>query len=108
MSVTQDDEMTGYEGGPRDVETPPEPWRRRFLRGLLYGKNVDRARKARARIGLAIAAFALVYAVIAVRLVMFTVGADAHAVRRAASADAVATARPDIVDRNGEILATDV
>ena len=28
--------------------------------------------------------------------------------RRAAAADAVATARPDILDRNGEILATDV
>ncbi|MGE0749531.1 MAG: peptidoglycan D,D-transpeptidase FtsI family protein [Variibacter sp.] len=100
--------MTGYEDGRRDEATPQEPWRRRFLRSLLYGKNVDRARKARARIGLAIAAFALVYAIIAVRLVMFTVGADAHAVRRAASQDAVATARPDIVDRNGEILATDV
>lgn len=108
MSGTQDDAMTDYENGRRDTETPPEPWRRRFLRRLLYGKNVDRARKARARIGLAIAAFALVYAIIAVRLVMFTVGADAHAVRRAASQDAVATARPDIVDRNGEILATDV
>ncbi len=33
---------------------------------------------------------------------------NSHLVRRAAAADAVATARPDILDRNGEILATDV
>ena len=39
---------------------------------------------------------------------MFAVGADSHGARRTASQDAIATARPDIVDRNGEILATDV
>src|SRR5579871_4511172 len=85
-----------------------EPWRQRFVRSLLYGRNVDRAAKARARVGLAILVFAAVYAVIAGRLVMFAVGADAHSARRAAAQDAIATARPDIVDRNGEVLATDV
>ena len=49
-----------------------EPWRQRFLRSLLYGRNVDRAAKARARVGFAILAFAAVYAVIAGRLVMVT------------------------------------
>ncbi|MBR0754732.1 penicillin-binding protein 2 [Bradyrhizobium jicamae] len=85
-----------------------EPWRQRLIRGLLYGRNVDRAAKARARVGLAIVAFAAVYCIIAGRLVMFAIGADSHSARRAASQDAIATARPDIVDRNGEILATDV
>jgi cell division protein FtsI (penicillin-binding protein 3) len=85
-----------------------EPWRQRLIRSLLYGRNVDRAAKARARVGFAILAFAAVYAVIAGRLVMFAVGADSHGARRTASQDAIATARPDIVDRNGEILATDV
>jgi cell division protein FtsI (penicillin-binding protein 3) len=33
---------------------------------------------------------------------------EAHLSRRAGAGDAVATARPDILDRNGEILATDV
>ncbi len=47
-------------------------------------------------------------AVIATRLVMFAAAPDAHAGRRSAGHDAVATARPDILDRNGEILATDV
>jgi cell division protein FtsI (penicillin-binding protein 3) len=92
----------------RPAAKPAEPWRQRLIRSLLYGRNVDRAAKARARVGLAILTFAAVYAVLAGRLVMFAVGADSHGARRTASQDAIATARPDIVDRNGEILATDV
>lgn len=87
---------------------PAEPWRQRLIRSLLYGRNVDRAAKARARVGLAMLAFATIYALIGGRLVMFAIGADAHSARRAASQEVVATARPDIVDRNGAILATDV
>jgi cell division protein FtsI (penicillin-binding protein 3) len=89
-------------------DRPAEPWRRRFLRTLLYGRNSDRAAKARARVGLAILAFAVVYAVIALRLVMFALVPDNRFAHRAVSGDAVATARPDILDRNGEVLATDV
>ncbi|MDN3276643.1 penicillin-binding protein 2 [Frankia sp. RB7] len=92
----------------KSTERPAEPWRQRLIRSLLYGRNVDRAAKARARVGLAMLAFALVYALIGGRLVMFAIGADAHSARRAASQEVVATARPDIVDRNGAILATDV
>ncbi len=91
-----------------NVTRPPEPWRQRLIRTLLYGRNVDRSAKARARVGLAIIAFAAVYAVIAGRLIMFAVGGDGHGTRRTASQDAIATARPDILDRNGAILATDV
>ena len=87
---------------------PAEPRRRRFLRELLYGRSVDRAVKTRARIGLTILVFALGYSVIAARLVMFAIAGDGHVGRRAALADAVGTARPDILDRNGEILATDM
>ncbi len=91
-----------------NIKRPTEPWRQRLIRSLLYGRNVDRAVKARARVGLAILLFAAIYAVLAGRLVMFAVGADSHGARRAGSQDAIATARPDIVDRNGEVLATDV
>ncbi|MDZ4366986.1 MAG: penicillin-binding transpeptidase domain-containing protein, partial [Afipia sp.] len=91
-----------------NTKRPAEPWRQRLIRTLLYGRNVDRSAKARARVGLAIIAFSLVYAVIAGRLVMFAVGGDGHGTRRTASQDAIATARPDILDRNGMILATDV
>ena len=90
------------------IGKPAEPWRQRLIRSLLYGRNVDRAAKARARVGFAVLAFALVYAVLAGRLVMFAIGADSHSAARTGSRDAIATARPDIVDRNGEILATDV
>lgn len=92
----------------KTTNKPAEPWRQRLIRSLLYGRNVDRAAKARARVGLAILAFACVYAILAGRLVMFAVGADNHGARRTASQDAIATARPDIVDRNGAVLATDV
>jgi cell division protein FtsI (penicillin-binding protein 3) len=92
----------------KPAEKSTEPWRQRLIRSLLYGRNVDRAAKARARVGLAMLAFASVYALIGGRLVMFAIGADAHGARRAASQEVVATARPDIVDRNGAILATDV
>jgi cell division protein FtsI (penicillin-binding protein 3) len=85
-----------------------ESWHQRLIRSLLYGRNVDRAAKARARVGFAILAFAAIYSVIGGRLVMFALGADHSSARRAAAQDAIATARPDIVDRNGEILATDV
>src|SRR5690606_20098374 len=92
---------------PRAIAAAAEPWRQRMIRTLLYGRNVNRAEKARARVGIAIIAFALVYAVIGGRLVMYAVGDDGAGNRRA-TRDAIATARPDIVDRNGAILATDV
>ena len=47
------------------TEEPAEPWRQRLIRSLLYGRNVDRAAKARVRIGFAVLAFALVYCVLA-------------------------------------------
>jgi cell division protein FtsI (penicillin-binding protein 3) len=87
---------------------PVEPLRRRLLRSLLYGRNSNRAAKARARVGLAIIAFAIVYGIIAVRLVMFAAVSDSRVAHRVVSGDAIATARPEILDRNGEILATDV
>jgi cell division protein FtsI (penicillin-binding protein 3) len=87
---------------------PTEPWRRRLIRIALYGGNVNRDVKSRARLGIAILAFAVVYAVIAFRLVTLAAMPDEHVVRRSSSQDAVATARPDILDRNGEILAIDV
>jgi cell division protein FtsI (penicillin-binding protein 3) len=95
-------------GRVRALVKPLEPWRQRLIRSLLYGRNVDRAAKARARVGFAMLAFAAIYAVIGGRLIMFAAVGDSHGARRAAAQDAIATARPDIVDRNGEVLATDV
>ena len=83
-----------------------EPWHRRAVRALLYGK-ADRNAKSRNRIGLAMIGFTAIYAIISGRLVTYALTPESHNSGRGA-ADAVATARPDIVDRNGEILATDV
>ncbi|HME30363.1 MAG TPA: penicillin-binding protein 2 [Pseudolabrys sp.] len=80
----------------------------RALRSLLYGHNVDRNVKAQARLWLAILVFTGIFFVIALRLVMFATVSEGHGNRRSITQDAVATARPDIVDRNGEILAIDV
>jgi cell division protein FtsI (penicillin-binding protein 3) len=87
--------------------TPAKP-RGGWLGTLLYGRNVDRTARARTRVRLAMLGFAAVYLAIGVRLVMFAVVPESHFVRRGASRDAIATARPDILDRNGAILATDV
>jgi len=92
---------------PLAPKLPETRWQR-WLRSLLYGQDVDRDVKAKARLGLAIVGFAAIYSVIALRLVMFATVSDGHGARRSVGQDAVATARPDILDRNGQILATDV
>ena len=85
------------------------PWHRRVVQALLYGRNVDRDRKARARLGLAaVVGFAVIYCVIAGKLVIFAIAPDSHIARRPASDQRSPTARPEIHDRNDEILATDV
>jgi cell division protein FtsI (penicillin-binding protein 3) len=92
---------------PASAASVENRWQR-LVRKLLYGRAVDRNVKAKARIGLAVLAFAGIYGVIALRLVMFAAVSNSHDARRSVSQDAVATARPDIFDRNGRILATDV
>jgi cell division protein FtsI (penicillin-binding protein 3) len=82
--------------------------RPRWYRNLLYVHGVDRQIKARARVGLAILMFGAIYAVIAGRLVMFAANSDTQGGQRRAAQEVTATARPDILDRNGLILATDV
>jgi cell division protein FtsI (penicillin-binding protein 3) len=100
--------MTAPAAPAMTAARPKESWSARLTRTLLYGRNVDRAAKARARVGLAICIFAIGYSVIAGRLVMFAVAPDSQLARRAGAQDAVSTERPDVLDRNGEILATDV
>ncbi|HEV7982640.1 MAG TPA: penicillin-binding protein 2, partial [Xanthobacteraceae bacterium] len=90
------------------VALPVAPWHRRMFQSLLYGRDVDRARKTKARLGLALIGFSAVYAVIALRLVLYAAVPDTRAARHGGPTDAVATARPDLLDRNGEILATDL
>ncbi|MBI4273388.1 MAG: penicillin-binding protein 2 [Rhizobiales bacterium] len=93
---------------PRGDAMDETTWRQRAVEGLFHGRITDRVAKSRVRIGMAIAVFILVYGVIATRLVMFALIPDPQVVRRGTAQDRVSTARPDIIDRNGEILATDV
>ena len=61
----------------------------------------------RNRIRVALAVFTLAYLVIAGRLIMFGLAPPASGDGFAGD-DAIATSRPNLVDRNGEILATDI
>lgn len=99
--------MSAHEAPATGAKSRETRWQR-ALRSILYGQDVDRSVKAKARLGLAIVAFALIYGVIAVRLTMFAVVSDNSGARRGVTQDAVATSRPDILDRNGMIIATDV
>ena len=62
----------------------------------------------RGRIVLAMAVFVCVYGAIVGRLVHYGFGAPADPVALGSAQSSVAAARPDITDRNGEILATDI
>ncbi|MBN8998265.1 MAG: penicillin-binding protein 2 [Rhizobiales bacterium] len=68
----------------------------------------QRRDQTRGRILLTIGAFMLAYGVIAGRVVLLGASDPSAAAARGSAASAIATARPDIVDRNGEILATDI
>lgn len=77
---------------------------RRFDRSLRPRGNAA----ARARIGILILGFAVVYGVIALRLLQLGVENESQVMRRSTARDAIAASRPDILDRAGRLLATDV
>jgi len=62
----------------------------------------------RARIRLAAVAFLVAFLVVIGRLVMFGMAPATHADAYVDPNAAIATSRPDLIDRNGEILATDI
>lgn len=63
---------------------------------------------SRSRIALLVLGFAVVYAIIATRLVLLGVASQTQTARHVANPDTLAASRPDILDRNGRLLATDV
>lgn len=67
-----------------------------------------RADKSRARVALVAICFAGLFAVLAGRLVMLGIQPEQERGPRRAASNEIGTIRPDIVDRNGEILATDI
>lgn len=77
---------------------------RRFMRGVMS----TRLDKSGSRIRLVAFAFGGLYLVIAGKLVYFGAKPDAPQTMRRAAAESISAARPDIIDRNGDILATDI
>jgi cell division protein FtsI (penicillin-binding protein 3) len=86
-----------------DLSAPPAEVTRREIVPVKARRKPD---QMRGRIRVAMGAFALAYLVLVGRLVMF--GLMPPAAAGADPAASVATGRPDLVDRNGEVLATDI
>ena len=76
----------------------------RFLRSL-YEPRLD---KTPGRTRIVAMAFTLLFAIIVGRLFVFGLKPPEADKVRVAGSDQVAAARPDILDRNGEVLATDI
>lgn len=64
--------------------------------------------KSQPRVGLVILGFSVLFLAITGRLVMLATLPNEQVGLRRATANATSAARPDIVDRNGEVLATDI
>jgi cell division protein FtsI (penicillin-binding protein 3) len=77
------------------------------LRDLFRALMRTRIDKSTWRIRIVAAAFAGLFLIISGKLVYLGSKPDAPSLRRSAS-EAVSRARPDIIDRNGEVMATDV
>jgi cell division protein FtsI (penicillin-binding protein 3) len=77
------------------------------LRSMLSQLLATRLSKSEPRLRLLMLAFAALYCLIAGRLVIFGLKTDPQSLRRTA-AELSSSTRPDILDRNGEIMATDV
>ncbi|WP_084174709.1 peptidoglycan D,D-transpeptidase FtsI family protein [Afifella pfennigii] len=87
---------------------PESRWRHVARRPSADGLEERGGERLRWRVIMAIAVFALLYAALAVRLVHLGVASDPGGTAVAGAASDVAAARPDIIDGNGEILATDI
>jgi cell division protein FtsI (penicillin-binding protein 3) len=86
------------------ASTTPPPVSRRGLRDLFR----LRLEKSTARVGLIALCFAGLFSIIGARLVLLAIAPEQPGGIRRATSSAISAARPDIVDRNGETLATDV
>jgi len=90
---------------PQDAPRPPVGARLRAMARRVFSMESDRRG---GRIRLVALAFCAVYATIGGKLVYFGFkGEPPQTIKRAAS-DEISAARPDLVDRNGEVLATDI
>lgn len=90
------------------VEPVQSAPRKRGLLSLVRDLFRLRLDKSTSRVNLAAFCFVMLFGVIGGRLVYLGMTSDTSSeVRRAASSE-ISAARPDVIDRNGELLATDV
>jgi cell division protein FtsI (penicillin-binding protein 3) len=88
--------------------TSPAPVRRRVdFRKILRNIFSTHLSKSSGRILITATAFAALFLVFVGRLAYFGARPEQHSIRREAS-EAISAARPELVDRNGDVLATDV
>jgi cell division protein FtsI (penicillin-binding protein 3) len=96
------------EVAPAPQPAPARPPRRPFdFRKMLRDVFSTHLSKSSGRIRIAAVAFAALFLVFVGRLAYFGAKPEQHSVRREAS-EAISAARPELVDRNGEVLATDI
>jgi cell division protein FtsI (penicillin-binding protein 3) len=81
---------------------------RYFMAWLLAGPQSERMKKAKSRVALAMIGFGGLYLVIAGSMISYALNRETSQRAATRSQEAVSSARPDIIDRNGEVLATDV
>ena len=90
-----------------NASLPVSTWRHARCAGGA-ARERDQDRRGRWRVVLAMAGFGLLYSVLATRLVLLGIEAQSVEADGANFVRAAAQARPDIIDRNGETLATDI
>ena len=101
QAETPDDEIAIYDDAP-----PVQAWPERARKWLdrLFSTRLEKSDR---RVRLVAVGFGCVYLLIAGKLVWLGFKPE-PASMRAAAVEASAAARPDMLDRNGEVLATDV
>ncbi|MCW2283039.1 cell division protein FtsI (penicillin-binding protein 3) [Rhodoblastus acidophilus] len=92
------------EAAPPPPRKPPPFFLRRSFWGALFSTNLG---KSRSRIRFIALLFSALFCVFVGRLAYLGMTPNQPSARREA-AEAVSAARPDLTDRNGEVLATDV
>jgi cell division protein FtsI (penicillin-binding protein 3) len=102
LPSTPDAQETQNPSEPAGATPPLAPWR--GVRDLFR----LRLEKSTTRVGFVALCFAGLFSVIGGRLVLLAVAPEQPGGIRRAASSAISAARPDIVDRNGETLATDV
>ena len=112
MTETSPQEQSRQEASSQEAsghdEKPTAVSRGAFLKTMVYNLFATRLDKSAGRVRAIAFAMLLAYGGIAAKLVALGVSHDPPQSLKAAADQAASGARPDLLDRNGEILATDV